>query len=110
MSTRLLTRFREGLDGLRRAAPVPLSARHVTESAAIRTWCPVRREATGNGMCRYVSCGDCAYLAHATKDVRENLRWCCDACARNGKGVGYWKDGRCDMCGNESIVLALVRV
>lgn len=106
----LLENLRAGLDGLRRPAPTPETSRHVTEPAAAATWCDVKKRATRKGYCRVVRCHECPYLAEALGEEREHVAWLCSSCARVGKGLGFWADGRCEMCSEESIVLALTRV
>lgn len=60
-------------------------------------------------VCDYVRCTHCRALGEFLAAYSTEHAWVCSSCAHDWPiHVGYWSNGYCDVCGDESIVLQLV--
>ncbi len=60
-------------------------------------------------VCDYVCCARCRALGEFLEATSTGHAWVCSSCAHDWPvHVGYWSNGYCDICSNESIVLQLV--
>lgn len=100
----LLAKIHAGAQGLRRPGDVPTEMA-VPSTPAKLAFCPLRKEATGVGMCDEVTCRDCPILRVRIEDAI--TRWCCSGCTTGRKVEAYYADGNCEDCGDYSIVLVL---
>lgn len=100
----LLARIYEGAKGLRRPGHVPAEIA-VPSTPAKLAFCPLRKEATGTGMCDEVTCRTCPHLLARVEDAQ--TRWLCSDCTVGRTVEAYFADGNCEDCGDYSIVLAL---
>lgn len=72
-------------------------------ASANASYCPVRSWHADERMCADVRCGECRFLR---TEVPEQT-WVCSSCTAGLLSLPYWKEGECDVCGEESIVLRL---
>lgn len=80
-----------------------------SEDAPPPVYCPVRHRVEGEErkMCGDVDCGRCELLAQELDERAPDHTWVCTRCVVGLRPLPHWKDGECEGCGRESIVLML---
>ena len=73
-------------------------------------FCPLLFAATkgGRGICGDVQCGSCDYLRLFIG--QKEVLWLCSSCSPGARSLPFWKDGNCEACGYESVVLGLCQI